>query len=160
MLLQILLSSKSIPRTPVAIGIWAHERFLRIRVLLVHLALMSEKAPRVREALDLVTSGFHAFVGSIMLVHVFATADNSSAAYLLFPGGVSYSLPFTRTSECWRRRLTVGVVAVDLTGGIPGGIPSAADRQSRSCSICCRRCRRRRRRRQAWRRRIGHLRER
>lgn len=41
-------------------------------------------------------------------------------------------LPFTWTTEGWGVRLAVGMVAIDLAGGILGRIPGSSDGQTRS----------------------------
>lgn len=72
MFTEVLLARESIAGAAVAIGVGAHEWFLGIGILLVDFALMTEKAARVSESLNLVAVRLVALVRAIMFIHMFA----------------------------------------------------------------------------------------
>lgn len=77
MLLEVLLARKPVSGTAVAVGIRTHQGFLCVDVFLVDFALVSKQATGVCETLHFVASWFHAFIGSIVFIHVFAIQDAS-----------------------------------------------------------------------------------
>jgi hypothetical protein len=69
---KVFLACKPVAGTAVAIGVGAHQGLLGVVVLLVHFALVAQETARVGEALNLIATGFVAFVRAIVFVHVFA----------------------------------------------------------------------------------------
>jgi hypothetical protein len=70
---QILLSREAFPAVPFAVRNCASELLLGTAVFAVDLALVSQQASRVREALKFGTLRLWATVWTIVLIHVFAT---------------------------------------------------------------------------------------
>jgi len=129
MLSEVLLARETIAGAAVAIGVRAHECLLGIGVFLVDFALVAQETARVGETLDLVAVRFIAFVGAIMFIHVFARVALVFGASRRDHGGL-YLLPFTRTAESRRIRLTVRVVTEDMTLGVLGRIAGATNRET------------------------------
>lgn len=126
MLFQVLLTRKAVARAAVTIGIWAHQRLLSARVLLVDFALMTEKSARVGKPLDFVAPGLHTLVRPVMLIHMF-TITLSAVSPASYP--MKYSLPFAWTPEGRRRGLAIGMIAIDLTGSIFWRISCSSHRE-------------------------------
>jgi hypothetical protein len=76
MLSQILLSGEPSARTAFAVVERAEERFLRPAMHLVHFAFVAQEPAAVGEALEFLAAGDGAFVGAVVLVHVFAVKES------------------------------------------------------------------------------------
>lgn len=73
MVSQVVLPRKGVAARPaLAVGLVAEERVPFAGAELVDFALVTEQAAGVGEARELLTAGFFAFVGTFVLVHVFA----------------------------------------------------------------------------------------
>lgn len=73
MLIKILLSREAFASMSLAVGMRTVDSVLRAAVLAMNLSLMSEEAPRVREARKIFTSFGRAAIRAFVLVHVLAT---------------------------------------------------------------------------------------
>jgi hypothetical protein len=70
-LVQILLSREALASVALAVDVGAVELLSRATVLVVHLALVAEKATRIREARQLLAPFSWALVWAVVLVHMF-----------------------------------------------------------------------------------------
>jgi hypothetical protein len=70
-LVEILLSREALASVALAVDVGAVELLSRAAVLVVHLALVAEKATRIREARQLLAPFSWALVWAVVLVHMF-----------------------------------------------------------------------------------------
>lgn len=135
MFAKVLLACEPVAGASVAIGIGAHQRLLCVGVLLVNFALVTQKTARVGKALNLITAGLEALVGTVVFIHMFAGGIMLASKTETDGDGEVNLLPLTRTAEGRRRILAIWVVTEDLVLRVLGGVAGASDGKARARAI-------------------------